>query len=107
MTIDSDTDSNFKPSEEIDSQNFGQQFHENSDRKSSDPSDRKDQKLRKLPKTQLIKKVDVSSILIKMGGKGTKLTTKVTKSRQLEKMRKYQQRITTESTHVPNDITES
>jgi len=108
MTIDSDTDSNFKSLEEMDSQNFGQRFHENSDRKSSDPSDRKEQKLRKLPKTQLIKKASVKPISIKLGGKGTKAdASKVTKFRQLLRMRKYRQMNTTESTHVPNDITES
>ena len=42
-----------------------------------------------------------------MGGKGTKISKKVTKSRCSKKMRKHQHFMATKFTHAPNDITES
>ena len=102
MKIDLD---NFNSLDDLASRNFGDQIDEISDRVTSNKSDKKDQKLRKLPKSQLIKKVAVQHILIKMGVKAAKdPRTKVSKNRQL---RKFQLLGRTSTRQQPNDITES
>ena len=77
---------NFNSLDDLVSRNFGDQIDEISDEATSNKSDKKDQKLRKLPRSQLIKKVAVQHILIKMGVKAAKdPRTKASKNRQLRK----------------------
>ena len=77
---------NFNSLDDLVSRNFGYQIDEISDEATSNKSDKKDQKLRKLPRSQLIKKVAVQHILIKMGVKAAKdPRTKASKNRQLRK----------------------
>ena len=98
---------NFNTSTKLPHRNFGDQFHENSDRCYSKKSDKVDQKLRKLQKSKLIKKLTNSSIPIKMGNKVTKLPLKEPKNRQLFGRRRTFELMSTKSKNAPNDITES